>query len=156
MAIPIEDSFEVGAPIQRVWEYFSDPPRVVPCIPGAELLTVVDANTYEGRVSVQVGPIRAQFDGTVTIRELDAERHSMTLSARGMQKGAAGRAEATVNFSLESEGASATRVRIRAEVSIVGKLAQLGGGMIQTVSRQLFRKFADCARREILAQGSAA
>jgi len=154
VAIPIEESFEVGAPIERVWEYFSDPPRVVPCIPGAELTGVVDANTYEGRVSVQVGPIRAQFAGTVNIRELDAARHSMTLSARGLQKGAAGRAEATVNFALESEGASATRVSIRAEVSLVGKLAQLGGGMIQTVSRQLFRKFADCARSEILAKGS--
>jgi carbon monoxide dehydrogenase subunit G len=154
VAIPIEDSFEVEAPIERVWAYFSDPPQVVPCIPGAELSEVLDGNSYAGRVSLQVGPIRAQFDGTVNIRELDAERHSMTLSARGMQQGAAGRAEATLNFGLEPWGAATTRVHIRAEVSIVGKLAQLGGGMIQTVSRQLFRKFADCARQQILAGGT--
>lgn len=152
--IPIEESFEVAAPIGRVWEYFRDPPRVVPCIPGAELTAVVDANTYEGRVSVQVGPIRAQFAGTVNILELDDERFRMTLSARGLQQGAVGRAEAKVRFGLESVDDGTTRVGIRAEVSIAGKLAQLGGGMIQTVSRQLFRKFADCARREIMAEGS--
>jgi carbon monoxide dehydrogenase subunit G len=152
VAIPIKESFEVGASVEQVWDYFSDPIHVVPCLPGAEILSSLEDNAYEGRVNVQVGPVRAQFAGIVRVLEIDAARHTMTLSARGTQEGAAGRAEATVNFGLESRGPASTQVRIEAEVSISGKLAQMGGGMIQTVARQLFRKFADCARREILAR----
>lgn len=150
MAIPIEERFEVAAPLEQVWGYFQDPPQVVPCIPGAELVGVVDDTTYEGRVKVQVGPVRAQFLGTVAIEAIDAEAHTMTLAARGTQQGAAGRAEAEVRFACRALGDTDTEVSIKASVSIAGKLAQLGGGMIQSVARQIFRKFADCAQREIL------
>jgi carbon monoxide dehydrogenase subunit G len=129
VAIPIEERFEVAAPIEQVWAYFQDPPQVVPCIPGAELVGSAEENTYEGKVSFQV---------------------AMSLIARGMQQGAPGRAEAQVQFELQPLGDTSTEVSIKADISIAGKLAQLGGGMIQSVSRQIFRKFADCARQEIL------
>ena len=65
-----------------------------------------------------------------------------------------GRAEAQVGFGLQSLGETSTEVTIDANVSITGKLAQLGGGMIQTVSRQIFRKFADCVQKEFAAEGA--
>lgn len=150
MAIPIEERFEVAAPIEQVWAYFSDPPQVVPCIPGAELVKAVDETTYEGTVGLQVGPVRAKFRGTVLIESMDADKRTMTLVARGTQQGAQGRAEAQVQFGLQSLDEQRTEVMVRADVSIAGKLAQMGGGMIQSVSRQIFRKFAECARSEIL------
>jgi carbon monoxide dehydrogenase subunit G len=150
VAIPIEERFEVAAPIEQVWAYFQDPPQVVPCIPGAELVGSAEENTYEGKVSFQVGPVRAQFKGEVRIESIDAQTHTMSLIARGMQQGAPGRAEAQVQFELQPLGDTSTEVSIKADISIAGKLAQLGGGMIQSVSRQIFRKFADCARQEIL------
>lgn len=152
MAITVKEQFEVDVPVEEAWAYFEDPPRVVPCLPGAELDKVVDDNTYQGKIGLQVGPVRAQFDGTVHIEEKDPEAHKMTLVARGTQQGAAGRAEAHVDFKLVSSGESTTEVTVEAEVSISGRLAQLGGGMFQTVSRQLFRKFADCVHEEISAK----
>jgi carbon monoxide dehydrogenase subunit G len=150
VAIPIEERFEVAAPIEQVWDYFKDPPQVVPCIPGAELIKAVDETTYEGAVGLQVGPVRAKFRGTVIIENVDAEKRTMALVARGTQQGAQGRAEAQVQFGLQSLDEQRTEVIVKADVSIAGKLAQMGGGMIQNVSRQIFRKFAECARNEIL------
>ena len=150
MAIPIEESFEVAAPIEQVWSYFQDPPQVVPCIPGAELVGVMGDNAYEGIMKFQLGPVRAQFKGTITIDEIDPQAHVMTLTARGIQLGAVGQAEAQVRFACLSLGDSSSEIGIEASVSIAGKLAQLGGGMIQSVARQLFRDFAVCAQQEIL------
>ena len=150
MAIAIEERFVVEAPVEQVWAYFEDLPRVVPCLPGAELVRVVDDSTYEGKVGLRVGPVRAQFLGTVHIESVDPEARTMALVARGTQQGAAGRAEAQVAFQLQPASEGSTEVTVNADVSISGKLAQLGGGMIQSVSRQLFRKFADCVREEIL------
>lgn len=154
MAISVKERFEVTAPIAEVWAYFDDPPQVVPCLPGAELVKAIDENTYEGRVSFQVGPVRAQFAGTVKIENRDPAQHAITLAAKGTQQGAIGRAEAQVSFGLQAVDETLTEVTIDADVSITGKLAQLGGGMIQTVSRQIFRKFADCVQKEFVAAGA--
>jgi carbon monoxide dehydrogenase subunit G len=152
VAIPIEESFEVAAPIEQVWSYFQDPPQVVPCIPGAELMGVLDEKSYEGIMKFQLGPVRAQFKGTITIDEIDPQAHVMTLTACGIQLGAVGQAEAQVQFSCLSLGENRSEIGIKANVSIAGKLAQLGGGMIQSVARQLFRQFAECAQLEILGE----
>lgn len=150
MPLTIEDQFTVEAPPGRVWAYFSHPPRVVPCIPGAELTRVVDDNTYEGEVSLQVGPVRARFRGTVTIEAVDEEAHSMRMLAQGKQLGAVGRASARLQFGLYPQG-SGTQVRVQAEVSIAGALARLGGGLIQNVTRQILRSFARCVQQEVMA-----
>jgi carbon monoxide dehydrogenase subunit G len=150
VAIPIEESFQVAAPIEQVWSYFQDPPQVVPCIPGAELVGVLGEKAYEGIMKFQLGPVRAQFKGTITIDEIDAQAHLMALTARGIQLGAVGQAEAQVQFTCLSLSEQCTEIGIKANVSIAGKLAQLGGGMIQSVARQLFREFAECAQHEIL------
>jgi len=150
VAIPIEESFEVAAAIEQVWSYFQDPPQVVPCIPGAELVGVLDEKSYEGIMKFQLGPVRAKFKGTITIDEIDPQAHVMTLTARGIQLGAVGQAEAQVRFACLSLDDRRTEIGIQANVSIAGKLAQLGGGMIQSVARQLFREFAECAQHEIL------
>jgi carbon monoxide dehydrogenase subunit G len=150
VAIPIEESFQVAAPIEQVWSYFQDPPQVVPCIPGAELVGVLGEKAYEGIMKFQLGPVRAQFKGTITIDEIDAQAHRMALTAHGIQLGAVGQAEAQVQFTCLSLNEQCTEIGIEANVSIAGKLAQLGGGMIQSVARQLFREFAECAQHEIL------
>ena len=149
--IPIEERFEVIAPVERVWDYFSNPSQVVPCLPGAELLDVVDAMNYKGQVQIRVGQITAQYQGTVVVEKMDQQNWSMTLVARGDQKGNAGRAEARIDFSLSPLAKGGTQVVVRAEVSIAGRLAQLGSGMIQIVSKQLFRKFVECVQNEMQA-----
>jgi hypothetical protein len=150
MAIPIDMQFEFDAPIGLVWAYFQDPPRVAPCLPGAELTRALDERTYEGKARIQVGPVVAQYKGKVIIEHLDPATHVAEMVAHGDQQGASGRAQARIRFNLRPLAQDRTEIIVHAEVSIAGRLAQLGGGMIQAVARQLFRKFAECAEQDIL------
>src|SRR5437879_11096938 len=63
----LENSFQVGAPPDRVFDYLLDINKVVGCVPGAELSEVVDPSTFKGKVKVKVGPIRVAYDGTAQI-----------------------------------------------------------------------------------------
>ena len=150
MAILIDVRSEINAPVDRVWSYFQDPPRVAPCLPGAELTRVLDEKTYEGRARIQVGPVVAQYKGKMVIERMDTTDHVVEMLAHGDQQGASGRARARLRVNLRSLDESCTEVILHAEVSIAGRLAQLGGGMIQAVARQLFRKFIECVERDIL------
>ncbi len=146
----VAHTFEVAAPIGEVWAYFADPPQVLPCLPGAELVEQMDDRTYRGRLVLQLGPIRAQFLGTAEILEVDADHYRMTVRAAGDQQGAPGRAQADIRFSLQAGAPETTEVRIEAAVSITGKLAQVGGGMIQSVSRFIFERFSKCVRKTLV------
>ena len=150
MAIPIDLQFEIDAPIELVWAYFRDPPRVAPCLPGAELTRVVDEKNYEEKVRVRVGPVVAQYAGRLIIERLDSTAHVGEMVAQGDQQGATGRARARIRYQLVPLAEARTEIVLHAEVSIAGRLARLGGGMIQGVARQLLRKFAECAERDIL------
>ena len=150
MAISIEEHFKIAAPIEQVWDYFSKPPQIVPCLPGAQLVEVVDEKTYRGRVLVQVGPIKANYEGAVIIESLQPEHRLLSLLAQGDQSNTPGRAEARVNFSMQESGEGETDVVVQVTLSVTGRLAQMGGGMIQTVAKQLFRKFAECVQQELV------
>lgn len=152
MAIAVQERFVIETPVAKVWAYFENPPQVVPCLPGAELLEVINEKTFRGQVRLQVGPVAAHYDGTVTIEKIDEQQKAMVLVARGDQKGVVGRAEARITFSLQAMGPVETEVIIDAELAITGKLAQMGGGMIQMVSRQLFRSFGHCVRQALRAE----
>ena len=63
MAIPIEKSFVVKAPADRVWEFLTDPYRVAKCLPGAAITEQLDDQTYAGTMTVKVGPVSASYKG---------------------------------------------------------------------------------------------
>ena len=149
MALQVEHSFQVEAPIEQVWAYFANPPQVVSCLPGAELLEVLDEGRYLGAVGLRIGSIAAQFKGTADITEMDAEAYRMTVKATGNQQGTPGRVEADIRFALTGQSDVLTTVLIMADMGISGKLAQVGGGMIQSVSKFLFDRFAKCVQHAI-------
>ncbi|MCH8160718.1 MAG: carbon monoxide dehydrogenase, partial [Chloroflexi bacterium] len=71
MAIAIKETFVVQAPIERVWQFVMDPEMVVTCMPGAELVEVVDETTFLGKVSIKVGAITTSYSGKVTFTLVD-------------------------------------------------------------------------------------
>lgn len=155
MGLLVEHSFDIEAPIDSVWAYFSDPPQVVPCIPGAELLEVLDERTFLGRAGIRVGQISAEFNGEVQLREVDLEEKSITLVAAGNQIGAVGHAQAEIKFSLHELDPGRTKVLIVGDLAIAGKLAQSGGGMIQTVTKFIFDRFSKCVASKLKVEEAA-
>ncbi len=143
MAIHIEERFLVNAPVEGVWSYLVDPRRIVSCLPGAELTEVVDERTYHGNVKVKVGAITVSYRGRVRLVEVDGAARRVRMEADGRESTGTGSARMTMESSVLPAGTGA-EVLVRAEVDVVGRLVQLGRGMIEQVSHQLFQQFAAC------------
>src|SRR6202158_4992006 len=105
--LQIENSFEVGAPPDRVYAFLLDVNRVVGCVPGAELSEVVDPNTFKGKVKIKVGPVTVAYAGTARITSRDAETRTATLEAEGRETTGSGTAQATTVMAVAADGARA-------------------------------------------------
>jgi uncharacterized protein len=149
MPFKIEEEFEVRAPVQQVWEYLIDPAKVVVCIPGAELLEAQDERTFVGAVKVKVGPMSMSYKGLMKFTEVDEQEHQVRMVGEGREAGGAGSAKVTMLSKVAPLGGGGSLVVVNAEVDLVGKIVQFGRGMIEEVSRQLFRQFSACVKQRL-------
>jgi uncharacterized protein len=145
----LEHTFQVAAPIDRVWEALIDVERVAPCLPGAEITEAGEDGTYRGTFSVRLGPTTAAYRGELSMEEVDAESHRAVMRANGQDKRGQGSAKATIVSTMREEG-GATTVDVETDFTITGRLARFGrGGMIQDVSNRLLKDFSDCLQKSI-------
>ena len=149
MSLIIRESFRVQSSVDRVWSYLLDPAQIVDCLPGAELTEVQDERTYLGRVKVKVGPVTASYSGKATITEADLSLRRMRLVAEGKESAGAGAAKMAMTSDLIVLPDGATEVRVEATIDVVGKVAQFGRGLMETVSRELFKQFVTCVRAQL-------
>lgn len=149
MPFRIEEEFQVEAPVQRVWEFLIDPARVVVCLPGAELLETQGDRTFAGAVKVKVGPVVMSYKGLVKFTEVDEENHEVRITGEGREAGGAGSAKVSMLSRVAPLESGGSGVVVTAEVDLVGKVVQFGRGMIEEVSRQMFRQFAACAKKQL-------
>jgi uncharacterized protein len=153
--VKLEQSFEVRAPLERVWETLIDVERVAPCLPGAEITEASEDGTYHGTFSVRLGPTTAAYRGELKVEELDEAAHRVTMRATGQDKRGQGSAKATIVSIMRTEG-EATKVDVATDFTITGRLARFGrGGMIQDISNRLMKDFADCLQQRIEAPPAA-
>jgi uncharacterized protein len=145
--VKLEQSFEVDAPLQPVWETLIDVERVAPCLPGAEVTEVGADGVYRGTFTVKLGPTTAAYRGELKIDSLDEAAHKATMRASGTDKRGQGGAKATMVSTLTERDGGGTQVAVETDFTITGRLARFGrGGMIQDVSNRLLRDFAECLR----------
>ena len=131
--------FTVNTPIDRAWAVLTDVERIAPCMPGAEL-TEVDGDTYHGLVKVKVGPITAQYKGTASFVEKDEAAHRAVLKAAGRDARGQGNASATVTAVMTEQG-DGTRVAITTDMTVSGRVAQFGRGVMADVTAKLLQQF---------------
>ncbi len=152
----IKNNFEVPLPPAEAWKVLMDIPRIVPCVPGAELTEMVDDRTFKGKVSVKLGPIALTFNGTAQFQEIDDTAHTAKAKAQGADTKGRGGANATVSIGMTPAG-TGTRVDVVTDVNLSGSVAQYGRGtgIIQGVATQLVNQFADNLRKLIEPEGDA-
>ena len=144
----IEERFTIAAPAGAVWEFLSDPERVAGALPGAVIGRKIDDRVYEGGMSVRVGPLNASYNGTVTF-DLDEENRSAVVQARGHGKAGMGNADMKMTSAVVALAPDRTEVTVDADLAVSGILAQLGRGMIQHVSKKMFRDFTQVLTKEL-------
>jgi carbon monoxide dehydrogenase subunit G len=147
VAIEVKETLTVQAPIARVWAFFMDPYKVAACMPGAELKEVVDDSTFLGGVNVKVGAITTSYSGKVAFTNVDETAHSIEMVAEGTETGG-GTAKGTMSSRLMATDAG-TEIVVEASIDLTGRIMQVGRGMIQGVSHQLFQQFSACVTERL-------
>ncbi len=135
----LEDSLLISAPQAQVWDALNDPQILQQCIEGCTRLERREDGAFDGTVQAKVGPVRASFQGVVTISEADPP-HKYILTGEG-KGGVAGFAKGKASVSLESVGASQTQLKYSVDAAVGGKLAQLGARLIESTAREYSEKF---------------
>ena len=148
----LEHEFEVPASPQRTLELLLDAERVVPCMPGATLLEVVDDRTWKSELGIKLGPVSMQFLADVKLLERDDSANAVKLGVSARDKRGKGGAEATVDSVLHDAGAGGTRVAMTTDLRFSGQAAQLGRpGVVKDVSNKLVGQFAECIKAQLSA-----
>lgn len=152
----IKNSFEVPLPPDDAWKVLLDIERIAPCMPGAELTGVGENDTYNGKVSVRLGPVALAFAGQVKFESIDNENHAARAKAQGRDSKGRGGANATVDFHLEP-APGGSRVEVRTDLLLSGAVAQYGraSGMIQDVATQLIGQFSRNLKAQLEQTGGA-
>ncbi|BBY38066.1 carbon monoxide dehydrogenase subunit G [Mycobacterium mantenii] len=134
------NEFRVPVSIDQAWDVLTDVQRVVPCIPGAQLLSV-DGDEFTGAVKVKVGPITVSYQGNASFQQKDASNRRAVISANGKETRGSGNASAVMTAQLKDEGDHTTCV-LTTDLTISGKAAQFGRGVLADVSGNLIAQFA--------------
>lgn len=152
-----DNSFEVPLPPAEAWKVLLDIERVAPCMPGAELTEIIDAETFKGKVSVRLGPVALTFAGRAKFEEIDEAGFAAKVNAQGTDAKGRGGANAKVDFKIEPADVG-SKVLIHTDLQLSGSVAQYGRGvgMIQDLSSQLIGQFAESLRAQIEESGAAA
>jgi carbon monoxide dehydrogenase subunit G len=143
------NEFDVKVPVDEAWAVLTDVERIAPCLPGAQLKEV-EGDEYRGIVKVKVGPISAQYSGTASFVERDDVAHRAVLDAKGRDTRGQGNANARITAELTASGADSTHVVVTTDLTITGKVAQFGRGVLADVSSKLMTQFVENLETTVL------
>ncbi len=146
----LEHKFAVPAPIDTVWQALLDPERVAPCFPGATI-TSASGDEFAGTVKIRLGPISLQYRGSGRFTEVDDAAHRTVIVANGTASSGQGTAAATVTATLAPNG-DGTAVTVATDLTVTGKPAQFGRGLIADVGGKIIGQFADCLATSLASQ----
>ena len=135
----MNDQQSVPAPRDKVWAALNNPDILRQCIPGCQTLEMTSPTEMTASVVVKLGPVKATFAGKVTLSDLDPP-NGYRISGEG-SGGVAGFAKGGANVKLESPSEDVTILSYQVDAQIGGKLAQLGGRLIDSTAKKLAGEF---------------
>lgn len=143
MKTTISKNFHVAEPMDKVWDYLANPEKIASCVPGAEITEKIDDRNFKGEVTMKFGPVKAKYNGEITIEELNVEEKIMKMKGEGKDSKGKGSAEMLMTGILSEAEDGGTNVEYNMDVSISGMLAQFGSRLITDVSDQIAGQFID-------------
>jgi uncharacterized protein len=139
--------YRIPAPREQVWAALNDPAILKASLPGCESLERVSDHEFTATVATKVGPVRAKFNGQVTLSDLQPPE-SYRISGEG-KGGAAGFAKGGADVRLTEEGAAMTVLSYTARADVGGKLAQLGSRLIDATAKKMADDFFENFRSQV-------
>lgn len=146
----IRNQFQVAQPLESVWAFFGDVPQVAACLPGAELATDLGDDRYGGTVSIGLGPIKLDFDGSAEITQRDEAARTISVAASGADR--KGRGQATLELTAGLASAQGgTSVDVAMDLQLSGPAAQYGRGLVSDITAVLLNDFATNVQNRLAA-----
>lgn len=143
----------IPADRETVWRGLNDPDVLRQSIPGCESIDKQSDTEMTAKVTAKVGPVKAKFTGAVTLSDLNPPV-SYKISGEG-KGGAAGFAKGGADIKLEEvEGGTLLSYEVHANVG--GKLAQLGGRLIDGTAKRMAGEFFDNFAKVVGGEAAAA
>jgi uncharacterized protein len=139
--VRFHNSFEVQAEPDRVYAFLLEVREVITCVPGAALTEVVDEDTYRGKVKIKIGAIGMSYDGTARIEDRDPAQRSAIMRAEARETSGSGNAAMQTELRV-APAPSGSAVTIITDLTITGRAAQFGRGIIEDVSKRLIGQMA--------------
>ncbi len=150
----LEHSFIIPVPPEQAWQVLLDVEQVAPCMPGATVDSF-DGEVISGKIKVKVGPVQMTYAGKARFTEKDEATKTVVLEASGKETRGSGTASATVRSSLQDE-AGQTRVLVRTSMTVTGRPAQFGRGVMAEVGGRIIGKFATNLAAQLSGEAPAA
>lgn len=136
-------------PADDVFAAMTDVDRIASCMPGARLVDR-DGNAYRGVMRIKVGPIVAQYGGLLNFEELDATARRAVMVGSGEEASGQGSAQARIIGQVDDNGSGGSRVLVRTELQVAGRVAQFGSGAMEKIAKKLFVEFIKNLERSLL------
>jgi 2-furoyl-CoA dehydrogenase large subunit len=133
-----EGAVSVPVPAEKIWAMLLDPRELAAVIPGCKALDKIGDNEYRADVNIGIGPVRGRYEARVRLFDLNEPR-SLKLAGEGVGALGAARGEGGIELTPTAEGG--TRVTYRYAVEIGGKVAAVGGRMLDGAARILIGQF---------------
>jgi carbon monoxide dehydrogenase subunit G len=131
----------VPAPLEQTWPLLLDVPRMVRALPGATVEPDGAEGVYRGALKVRLGPVAMEYEGVARLEDVDEDEHVATFRIEGRERRGHGGATATItNRLLPAEGG--TRLVVETDLSVTGRAAQFGRGLMEDVAGHLLQRFA--------------
>lgn len=151
----LENKFTIAAPIEDAWKALNDPELIAPCFPGATL-TEYEGDSFQGTVKVKLGPISLTYKGKGTYIDRDDANHKVVIDASGRDARGNGTAKAVVTGTMVADGPDKTSVTMATDMTVTGRPAQFGRGVISDVADKIIGQFAGCVADKLTSPGAAA
>lgn len=151
----LQNSFVVPADMDTAWKTLQDVEFLAPCVPGATL-TKSDGENFEGNVKVKLGPVSMTYGGTARFVSRDEATHTAVIEGTGKEAKGTGTAKGLVTAVLVAEAPDRTRCDVVSELTITGKAAQFGRGVMQDVAGRIIDQFSANLAAQMTAAGAAA
>jgi carbon monoxide dehydrogenase subunit G len=146
----LENQFVVDAPLERTWSTLLDIQRVAQCLPGAELESDASDGLYRGSMQVKLGPMSLRYKGSARLAEVDEDGHVATIEVQAKEQKGQGTASARIRNQLRPLDAATTEVTVQTDLSITGRPAQFGRGIMEDVAGKMLEDFAKRLEAEVV------
>jgi len=153
LALKLENEFVVTSPVEPTWKTLLNLERVAGCLPGATIEPGEEEGTYNGSMRVKLGPVSMNYKGTARLESVDGSAYTAVFAVQGKETRGQGSAMATIRNQLVEENGS-TRVLVETELSVTGRPAQFGRGIMQDVAASILSDFAKRLSEMMAADGA--